>query len=83
MGFLLQGRQQHDTAAYITVRERQLSSRVVWCTFQQSKGRRSVINMSADEKDVDWQLESSLEGSAEQAGAAGLHARRAICLSGV
>lgn len=56
MGFLLQGRQQHDTAAYRTVRERQLSSRVVWRTFQQAKGRRSVINMSADEKDVDWQL---------------------------
>lgn len=39
MGVLLQSRQQHDTAAYRTVREQQLSSWVVWHTFQQSKGK--------------------------------------------
>lgn len=55
MVFLLQGWQQHDTAAYRTVGEQRWSSWVVWRTFQQSEGRRSVINMS-DEKDVDWQV---------------------------
>lgn len=56
MGFLQQGRQQLDTAVCRTVKERQCSSRVIWRTFQQSKARRSVINMSADEKNVDWQV---------------------------